>query len=222
MFTLLLKKLFTAAYPYCVYCGREYGVDTHTLACPDCAAKLKVPDGRGEVYGFAVSACYAFAEPVRSLIHRYKYDNQRYLHEKIALLMRETMKAGGFEAQAVAHVPLHKNRRKKRGYDQSELIAKKLAELTGVPYIPALARTVDTPSQTHLTREERITNVLGAFVIKADVSGKSILLIDDVLTTGSTAAECARVLAANGAKEVRILVFAKAVQNDGLHEAVSI
>lgn len=209
-FTRLLKKLFTADYPYCIYCGREYGVDLHTLACPACAQKLPEKDINGEVYGYSNTACYLFEEPVRTLVHRYKYGGQRYLHEKIAHLLRNTMQTRGITANAITHVPIHKNRKKKRGFDQSELAAKKLAEITGLPYIPALARTVDTPSQTHLSREERIRNVRGVFEMKADVRNKKMLLIDDVMTTGSTACECARVLMDNGAQRVHILVFARA------------
>ena len=209
-FTRLLKKLFTADYPYCIYCGREYGVDLHTLACPACAQKLPEKELHGEAYGYPYAGCYLFEEPVRGLIHRYKYDGQRYLHEKIAHLLRNTMQTRGIAADAITNVPIHKNRKKKRGFDQSELAAKKLAELTGLPYIPALKRTVDTPSQTHLSREERLQNVRGVFEIKADVRNKKMLLIDDVMTTGSTACECARMLMAYGAQSVEILVFAKA------------
>lgn len=210
-FTFLLKKLFTADYPYCIYCGKEYGVDEKTLACPACAAKLPAGMDEGQVFGFNYTACYQFDGPVRNLIHRYKYNGERYLGERLAMLMQQTMQQNGVEAQGIVNVPLHKNKRKKRGYDQSRCMARALAERTGIPYIEALKRNKDTVSQTHLTREERLENVKDVFAVKENIAGLRLLLIDDVLTTGSTACECARSLIKAGAKEVRILVFAKAL-----------
>jgi competence protein ComFC len=209
-FTNILKKLFTADYPYCIYCGGEYGVDERTLCCPACASKI-TGGGAAKVSGCKYTACYEFEGPVRRLVHRYKYDGERYLDEKIAQAMKNTCEERNITAQAIAYVPLHRIKKRKRGYDQSERIAKKLSALTGVPHIGALERTKNTVSQTHLTREQRMENVRGVFRVKRSVDGLEILLVDDVLTTGSTAAECARTLLENGAKTVEILVFAKAV-----------
>lgn len=210
LFATILKKIFTADYPYCIYCGREYGVDEKECCCPECFKKLK-PDGKDEVFGFKYQACYAFEGPVRNVVHRYKYNGEKYLGEKIAQIMFHKLNFKNLNLQGIAHVPLHKSKRKKRGFDQSERIAKKLSVLIGIPYIDALKRTKDTVSQTHLTREERQQNVKDVFEGKKNVKGLSILLVDDVLTTGSTASECARILCRSGAKSVHIIVFAKAV-----------
>jgi len=209
-FITILKKLFTADYPYCIYCGKEYDVDENILACHTCMDKL-VPGSMADAFGFDFTACYAFEGPVRSLVHRYKYNGERHLGDKIARLMQNTLKEYNLLPQMIVHVTLHSIKKKKRGFDQSKLIARKLSALTAIPCTPALNRIKNTLSQTHLTRPERIENVKGVFEIKDDVSGFDILLIDDVLTTGSTAAECARVLMKNGAASVRIMVFAIAV-----------
>ena len=205
----LLKKIFTADYPYCAYCGAEYGVDLPMLCCPACADKLT---GAGEftAMGYSCAACYVFEGPAQRLVHRYKYKDARYLGEKIAQIMLGSCGAFISGAEAVVHVPLHPHKRRQRGYDQAERIAGALARRTDLPHIGALERIRDTATQTRLSREERMENVKGVFRTTADVTGLHLLLIDDVLTTGSTAAECARALTKAGAKSVRILVFARA------------
>lgn len=209
-FVTILKKIFTADYPYCIYCGREYGADEKELCCKGCSKELK-PEGQNEIFGFKYMACYAFEGPVRNIVHRYKYNDEKYLGEKIAHIMYHKLSFQNLNLQGITHVPLHINKRKKRGYDQSERIAKELFVLTGIPYIGALKRIKNTASQTHLTREERQNNVKDVFEVIEDIKGLDLLLIDDVLTTGSTASECARMLVGSGAKSVHIFVFAKAV-----------
>ena len=93
----------------------------------------------------------------------------------------------------VCNVPLHEKRKKTRGFDQSEEIAKRISEVTGIPFIPALRRVRNTKTQTKLSEKQRKENMKGAFEKAADVSGNA-LLVDDVLTTGATAGECATVL----------------------------
>jgi len=206
----LLKKLFTADYPYCIYCDAEYGINLKTLSCPACEAKAPARDIEGEADFFRYTAGFLFEGPVKDLVHRYKYSGAKYLGEKMALLLTDTLQEKALHADSITNVPLHRKKRRKRGYDQSEVLARALAEHSGIPYESTLKRIVDTPTQTNLDRSRRIANVKGAFETSADVRGKCILLVDDVLTTGSTAAECARTLLKSGAREVRILTFAKA------------
>jgi predicted amidophosphoribosyltransferase len=110
----------------------------------------------------------------------------------------------------VCHVPLHKKRRAGRGFDQAEVLARRVAHQLNVPHIPALRRIRNTKTQTKLSEPQRRENIRGAFVLAAGVSG-NVLLIDDVLTTGATSAECARVLKEAGAENVLIATFARSV-----------
>ena len=108
----------------------------------------------------------------------------------------------------ICHVPLHKGRRRSRGYDQAQVLAQCLAERLGIPYTAALRRVRHTKPQTRLNAARRIDNIKGAFAAAEDVHGR-VLLIDDVLTTGATASECADVLVKAGADSVFVLTFAR-------------
>jgi len=109
----------------------------------------------------------------------------------------------------VAPVPLHWRRRWARGYNQAERIGRPIAQALGRPLrSEALARARFTPSQTGRDRRGRVANVRRAFVVKENVVGKSILLVDDVVTTGATVRECARVLMASGAERVHVAAAA--------------
>jgi len=107
----------------------------------------------------------------------------------------------------VVPVPLHWRRRRQRGFNQAEALARTL----GMPWRNALRRTRRTPSQTELPAAQRHRNVREAFALRrrAAVSGRSILLVDDVATTGATLEACAEVLRAAGAREVRALTVAR-------------
>jgi ComF family protein len=103
----------------------------------------------------------------------------------------------------ICPVPLHKNRLRKRGFNQSLLLAQELAEDLGIPVYPdGLRRIRDTLPQMELTREERLNNVKDAFAAGMEFHGRCILLVDDVLTTGASIRECARVVREGGGSVV--------------------
>jgi len=115
------------------------------------------------------------------------------------------------EDTAVVPVPVHPSRRRERGYNQSELLAARIAYLRGLSLKSGiLLKTRNTGSQTGLEREERVENVVGSFGLRRPdrLSGRKILLVDDVVTTGSTLRECARALLESGAREVSACVAA--------------
>jgi len=111
---------------------------------------------------------------------------------------------------AIVPVPMHKSRERMRGYNQSQLLAERVAAASGIPVIDALMRTRNTKQQARLSAARRHKNLQGAFRADASVDGLNILLVDDVLTTGSTAIHCAQTLREAGAKDVQLLTFAAA------------
>ncbi len=118
----------------------------------------------------------------------------------------------GVAFDAVCHVPLYPARRRRRQYNQAELLARPLARLLGVPAAPrGLRRVRPTPTQTRLTASARAANVRGAFKVRAGPwwTDRRLLLVDDVMTTGATVNECARALRAAGAGQVYVLTVAR-------------
>ena len=142
---------------------------------------------------------------VGQAVRRLKYSRATSLARPMAGLMREGLERLGLGTfDLVVPVPIHWSRRSARGFNQSELLSECLSGVC----LGALKRTRRTRAQARLSREARINNLAGAFRASDVVRGKSVLLIDDVLTSGETARECARALAAAGATEVAILAFA--------------
>ena len=116
----------------------------------------------------------------------------------------------GAGLEAVAPVPLHPSRRRERGFNQAALLAERLAADRGVAVRPRwLARLRDTQPQSDLGAAERQANVRGAFEARADVAGLHVVVVDDVLTTGATVAECARALRAAGAARIGVVAVAR-------------
>ncbi|MHC5053488.1 MAG: double zinc ribbon domain-containing protein [Planctomycetota bacterium] len=159
---------------------------------------------------------------LRRAICRFKYARRPHLARTlggwIAELAREEYVAETDEGEpaagpeVVVSVPLHPARRKSRTFDQAEFLAEAVAEALGTEYARgAMARVVDTPTLTRQSREQRAETVKGAFEVRrADaVGGRRVLLVDDVMTTGATASECARVLKRAGAKEIAVCVLAR-------------
>lgn len=119
--------------------------------------------------------------------------------------------AGMGQFDALIPVPLHTSRLEERGFNQSEVLAHAISKLSGVPVRPMLARTVNTPQQAKLSRDDRVANVEGAFAMMSGwvpVLTERYLLIDDVRTTGATLRSCATTLVLAGSGPVSALTFA--------------
>lgn len=154
-----------------------------------------------------------FGPVMRDLIHAFKYADR---HDARALFGRWLAGAGAeilADADALVPVPLHRWRLMSRKFNQAAMLAREVSRVTGVPAdMLALARVKATPSQVGLTEAERRRNLSGAFNVppgaRARVEGRKLVLVDDVITTGSTAAACARVLRRAGAARVDVLALA--------------
>jgi ComF family protein len=186
-------------HPLCHRCGQP------SLRDLDCRLCQHWPAGLSRVR----SAVWLEGS-ARAAVHQLKYEGWSRAAEALAVAMRhlEPLTAG----VSLLPIPLGKRRLRARGYNQSERIAAALGALTGTPVrCNALSRARETPTQTALTPEARHANVAGAFQA-VDVSGLSVVLVDDVFTTGATLASAGAALAAAGAVRIEAVTFARASQ----------
>jgi ComF family protein len=144
---------------------------------------------------------------LRDLIHLLKYGRVKTLARPLSVLLAQALPRDEV-FDATVPVPLYWLRRIKRGFNQSELLARGLARRTGIPMLKALRRVRPTPTQAGLSNSARRQNVASAFRSQG-VQEKRILLIDDVMTTGATAAACALALKQAGARRVALLTVAR-------------
>lgn len=214
-----MRRLIDAAlrllYPLraeCMGCGSRVGMETEWV-CPACRQALaKNWIGAGKPPGPAIlgaAYAYRYSGPAGRMVRRLKYGGVRGL----AALMGADM-ARAFSAiqptgvELVAPVPMHAKRLKARGFNHAEALAAQVASALNLPCENALERVRNTKQQAVLDDAQRRGNMKDAFAVCGDVSGKRVLLVDDVCTTGATALECARTLAEGGARGVYLLCFA--------------
>lgn len=219
----LLERLLNLVFPpRCPWCGRVAG----DAGCGPCAAavlELQQPDAplpqqerAGVVHHLRhIVACYTYAAPVSDAILRLKFADDMALATTLGDLMARKCEACGLtlECDTVVPVPSSPISRRSRGYNHSELLAKRVAHCIGRPCGPQmLEKHKETRRQMELTREERRANVQEAYRAARPeaLAGKRILLVDDVVTTGSTLDECARTLLEAGALEVTAICLASA------------
>lgn len=172
-----------------------------------CAACAAEPEGLDYAWSYG-----NYDGRLRRLIHVYKYERVDTLAGPLARLLMDALPRDE-QFDVIAPMPLHWRKRWDRGFNQADLLARVVAERSGIPYRAKLLRRVKaSPAQAGLSFAARQTNVRGVFrVPKHAVQGQSVLLIDDVLTTGATAASAARLLRrTGGASRVSILTLARA------------
>lgn len=187
-------------------CPRCNGASPEGRHCQACAR------GRLRQLASARAAC-EFRGVVRTAIHQLKFRHVRALAPFLARLLAEALAVRPIEADLVIPVPLAPRRARERGYNQAALIAAALAELTALPHPSEalLAKPRDTSPQVGLSAPQRRRNLQGAFSCPSPglVTGKRCLLLDDVMTTGSTLEACAETLGRAGAAHVLALVVAR-------------
>lgn len=199
--------------PYCRRCGMPYsGEIAVEFECANC---------RGAALGFDWARAAVVATPlVLDVVHRYKYNAAKWFEPFLSGLLaaRAVSALAGAAGEAgwdyLVPVPLHPVKRRERGFNQAHRLALGLSQASGVPLNERLLRRVEyTQTQTMLNRDQRAENVRDAFCLRpgADVRGRRVVLVDDVLTTGSTTSACARVLRDEGALEVGVWTVARGV-----------
>jgi ComF family protein len=205
---------------FCAACRAALVSDPHST-CPRCAASAGpfaagCPRCRGESFHFErVLRLGPYEGLLQRVVLRMKHATGEGLAEAVGGLWAEMRGQSLREAQAdlVVPVPLHWHRRWQRGYNQSAVLARRLAAALRLPYCPALLRRVrHTPRQAAQSPSARRENLRGAFLARSGsaLAGRTVLLVDDVLTTGCTASEAARALRAAGAARVVVAVLARA------------
>jgi ComF family protein len=158
--------------------------------------------------------CAPFSGTVRAALHRLKYAGERRLTEPLAAAAAARWRVVGAGGDLLVPVPIHAERARRRGYDQAVLLAAETSRCLRMPWLAALERTRSTSPQFDLGRRARRTNVAGAFALAGPsqagrVAGRWIVLVDDVVTTGSTLVACAEALYGAGAVAVSALTVAR-------------
>ena len=209
----LMQSLFALLFPkkaVCMGCDSAAGCREDWI-CPECRQMLAKswvgaePPPKG-IDGAAYANVYR--GPAARIVRRLKYSGVT----KLAEFMGEDMvKAYRFieptGADCVTCVPMHRRRLRRRGYNHAELLARDVARRLGIEYIDALQCIRPIPQQARLDKATRRRNLKDAIVLKADVAGRRVILVDDVRTTGTTARTCASVLKTGGAAGVYLLCY---------------
>ena len=221
--------------PRCGGCGKA-----GSRWCDECQGKVPVLTGRlCEKCGLPVSrdslcercrtnlppfralrAWAAFDFPVRQALHKLKYRRDMGLGDALAVPLARFTASLSWPLEVVLPVPLGRKRMQERGYNQVDLIARPLSLALDLDYQPAaLKRKRETASQVGLSAVKRRENMQNAFLADAAiVRGKTVLVMDDVSTTGSTLTSCSEALLQSGAKDVFALTVARALPHHGLHQ----
>ena len=210
----LLNLLFP---PKCPYCERLLD-NPQSPACPACQDSLPWLKGQaGERSIASADGCFsplAYGEAVRHAIHRYKVHRVRALGPRLAAPMaqclRERLPEG---ADYITWAPLARKRLRERGFNQAELLGREVGRLLSIPAGPALEKVRNTRPQSELEEESaRRANAHGVYALLpgTGLTGKRVVLVDDVVTSGSTLSECAALLRQAGAEQVFCLTLARA------------
>ena len=199
------NKLSPVRHGYCFSCGQIYVLKEEPYLCLQCRQNPPSWHRLG-FYGL-------YAGLLRQLLLEFKLAQKLSLGRILAFLFYEAYKMHGLERpDFILPVPMHRKKLRERGFNQSLELAKIFAQKIDVPVIKrGFEKQRHTPAQSTLNRAERLVNLKGSFLISTDViRNKKILLLDDIMTTGTTLKECTQTLLQGGAKQVQVLFLARA------------
>lgn len=233
----LADQLFPAACPLC--CGNfaDHGQQLFCATCLPgfkplplarcnrCALPFQTLNGRSHLCGrctlhpppFSKVYCAGlYALSLRKAIHQFKFNQRVNLDQPLAQLLDRAIDTD-CRCELIIPLPLHPRRLRQRSYNQSLLLARQISRLRSLPVAAGLLQKVrDTPPQQGLSAREREQNLRQAFALAGDITGARVLLVDDVMTTGTTAAAAGEVLLQGGAADVQVAVVGRA-PNAALH-----
>ncbi|MBR4800274.1 MAG: ComF family protein [Clostridia bacterium] len=235
-FKRIFKAFDDALYPKditCDACGGELVADTRYRICAKCMEKMPLVSGRVcLVCGAPIkdesdyclrcqrqeSAFERSRSPLvydgvaKHLIYEMKFLGKKYIAKTLGAMMADCFLENSMQADVITFVPMTREEKKKRGFNQAELLAREVGERLNIPVLPALVKTRETSAQKELTRAEREKNLEGAFKCVFDeVRRLNVLLVDDIFTTGATSNECAKALLKGKVKSVNVLTAAVTV-----------
>lgn len=187
--------------PICDHCGRK--TSSAAAYCDSCREKnIQFDKARSP---------FCYEKPISYALQRLKYENAKFLAEDLAPYLVRTYLTEFWTVDCIVFAPMTEKRKKARGYNQAELLVNAFSGKTNIPVLPdVLYKRRETESQVNMTQKERLMNLSGSFGVRnaGSVKGKSVLFIDDVLTTGATADCCAFALKRAGAASVYVLTAA--------------
>lgn len=234
--TAFFEKFSELVFPSnfkCVFCGKEFDKKVPTNTCENCLKKLPYLTGNrckkcGDVVNSMAEYClicknkkrhfdvayapFVYEKQISACVIKFKFENAKYLFKPMANYLVKCYYENQISADIIVGVPMSEEKEKQRGYNQASLLAKNLAKTVNLPFDEhSLKKIKNTSRQVDLAFEERSKNVKDAFWVsnRKTFKGKNVLLIDDVLTTGATCDECAKVLKNAGAKKVVVLTLAR-------------
>lgn len=214
----LCKKIENIIFPTCcLICGKV----TKEIMCKECKKdiysktiyKVENKESENKYYKKHIYI-FEYKDKIRDLILDYKFNEKSYLYKLFSKIIIKNQKICGIlkKYDIIIPIPIHKKRKKQRGYNQSELIAKEIAKNINLEYKnDIIDKTKNNLQQSSLTKEQRKQNVKNVYKIKnkEKIQNKKIIIIDDIYTTGNTVNAISKILKENGAKEITILTIAK-------------
>ena len=231
-----LKNLVFPSHIKCIFCGDELNATDICDTCSNCYASLPkldkscircggpIEDNNDGVclncktnnFGFhSARSVFPYVDKVVDVVHRFKFGRGKFLCDAMAEYMCDLLSTWNISVDIITSVPLHKNREKTRGYNQSKLLAEYIADKFKIQYIDTVEKVVDNTAQATLdfkSRRENVKNVYkGISEAQPEIKGKNVLLIDDIYTTGATSNAVSEILKSMNAKEVYVLTFAHSV-----------
>nr|WP_312576778.1 ComF family protein [Sedimentibacter sp.] len=202
-----MKYIKEVTPPLCIKCGKPINYSSLINLCPDCIIYEKC---------FEKSRSpFIYDGIIKESIYNFKYYNKPYYYKFFGSLIVQYMnKIGYLDFDFIVAVPLHSSKMKSRGYNQSELLAKYIANELTIPYVKALKRVINTKKQSSQSKTNRMKNLENSFNMnkskKIDIiKNSSVLLVDDIYTTGFTANECSKVLLNYGVNKVYVITIAR-------------
>lgn len=207
---LIHKLLFPCRCPFC-----DEAINSDEPCCDDCKKYLEiVPSVRTLPNGHKCLSAFLYEGIYRKAVLKYKYHKRKQLHYQFAIILSTIIKEKYYDIDfdCYTSVPPHIHKRKNtdKKFDQTSLLAKETAKLDKIQYQRLLFQSKEYRTQHTLSKEERIVNVKGVFecLNDADINNKTILLFDDIVTTGNTLSSCVDMLMKNGAKQVYCVTIA--------------
>lgn len=199
-----IKKIIP---PYCIKCCKPIDFNSDINICPECI--------RNHKFFETSKSPFLYDGLIKDSIYNFKYHNKPYLYKFLGMSLVQYMQSIDYiDFDFIIPVPLHPVKMKKRGYNQSELIAKYISNKLNIPYINGLKRIKNTDKQSSQTKQNRNKNLKNAFMITHTkgidkIKKSSVLIVDDIYTTGSTANECAKTLLNFSVDKVFIITIAR-------------